>query len=101
MYVDADAVQDQEERCFIPSKREGSHAAPPNVTRQNAIQASAECTQRTFFFKIFFFMSAIFKVFIEFATLLLLLYVLAFWFRGAGDLSSLTRDRTCTSCTGR
>ena len=56
MYVDADAVQDQEERCFIPSKREGSHAAPPNVTRQNAIQASAECTQRTFFFKIFFFL---------------------------------------------
>ena len=32
---------------------------------------------------------------------LLLLYVLVFWPQGMWDLSSLTRDRTCTPCIGR
>ena len=36
----------------------------------------------------------IFKVFIEFVTILLLFSVLVFWPRGMWDLSSLTRDRT-------
>ena len=39
----------------------------------------------------FFLMWSIFKVFIEFVTILLLLYVLFFWPRGMWDLSSLTR----------
>ena len=32
---------------------------------------------------------------------MLLFYVLVFWPRGMWDLSSLTRDRTCSPCTGR
>ena len=38
----------------------------------------------------------ILKVFIEFVTRLLLYYVLDFWSRSTWDLSSLTRDPTCT-----
>ena len=42
-------------------------------------------------------MWTVFKVFIEFATrLLLLFYVLVFWPGGMWDLSSPTRDRTHT-----
>ena len=53
------------------------------------------------FFKIFFFhMWTIFKVFIEFATVLLLFYVLVFWLRGMWDLCSPTRDQTHTLCIG-
>ena len=37
-------------------------------------------------------MRTIFKVCIEFVTILLLLYVLAFGMQGMWDLSSLTRD---------
>ena len=37
-------------------------------------------------------MWTIFKVFIEFVTILLLFYVLVFWPRGTWDLSSPTRD---------
>ena len=48
-----------------------------------------------------FLMWTIFKVFIEFVTLLLLFYVLVFWPWGMRDPSSPTRDRTCTPCTGR
>ena len=40
------------------------------------------------------------NVFIECVTILFLFYVLAFWPRGMWDLSSLTRDRTCTPFTG-
>ena len=45
----ANVALDQEERCFIPSKREVeiTPAAPPNVTRHNAIRTSAEYTPRT------------------------------------------------------
>ena len=46
-------------------------------------------------------MWTIFKVFIEFVTILLLFYVLVFWLRGVWDLNSPTRDRTHTPCTGR
>ena len=42
-----------------------------------------------------------FKVFIEFVTILLLFYVLVFWPQDMCDLGSLTRDQTCTPCTGR
>ena len=43
--------------------------------------------------------SPIFKVFIEFVILLLLVYVLFFlWPQSMCDLSSLTRDGTHTSC---
>ena len=56
-----------------------------------------------FFFNFFFFflMWTTFKVFIEFVTILFLFYVLVFWPRGMWDLSSPTRDRTHTPCTGR
>ena len=49
---------------------------------------------RSFFF--FFLMWTIFKVSIEFVTVLLLFNVLDFWPGGMWDPSSLTRDRTCT-----
>ena len=49
----------------------------------------------------FFLMGIIFKVFIEFVTILFLLYVLVFWLQGMSDLNSLTRDQTCTPYTGR
>ena len=48
-----------------------------------------------------FLMWTIFKVFIEFVTILLLFYVLVFWPRGMWDRSSPTRHRTCTPCIGR
>ena len=40
----------------------------------------------------------VFKVFIEFVTVLFLFYVLVFWSQGRWDLSSLTRDLTHTPC---
>ena len=52
-----------------------------------------------FFLRFFFLMWTIFKVFIEFATILLLFYVLTFWLLGIWDLSSQTRDPTHTSCS--
>ena len=55
----------------------------------------------SFFFLKIFWMWTIFKVLIEFVTILLLFYVLVFWLQGMWDLSSLTRDRTRTSCIGR
>ena len=51
-------------------------------------------------FKIFL-MWTVFKVLIEFVTILLLFYVLVFWPQGMQDLSSLTRDGTYTHCIGR
>ena len=57
--------------------------------------------QHRFLFNFFFLMWIIFKVFIEFATILLLFYVLVFWFQGMRDVSSSTRDRTHTPCIGR
>ena len=42
-----------------------------------------------------------FKVFIKFATILLLFYVLVFWPQGMWDISSLARDRAHTPCFGR
>ena len=54
-------------------------------------------------FRFFFYVCVwtIFKVFIEFVTILLLFYVLVYWPRGVWHLSSLTRDWTCTPCIGR
>ena len=49
----------------------------------------------------FFLMWTIFKVLIEFVTILLLLYVLVFWLQGKWDLSSLTGGWTHTACIGR
>ena len=49
-------------------------------------------SQILFFLKIFFLMWIIFKVFIEFITILLLFYVLSFWLRVMWNLSSPTRD---------
>ena len=54
------------------------------------------------FFKIFCFLTwIIFKVFIEFATILFLFYVLVFWPRDMCDPNSLIRDQTCTPCIGK
>ena len=49
-----------------------------------------------YFFKAFFVMWTILKVFIEFVTVLLLLYVLDFWLGGMWDLSFPTREQTHT-----
>ena len=56
---------------------------------------------RIFFLKIFFDVDHFSKVFIEFVTVLLLLYVLVFWPRGMWDPSSPARDGTHTPCIGR
>ena len=44
-------------------------------------------------------MWVVFKVFIEFVTMMLLIYSLAFWLRGMWD--PLIRDQTCALCIGR
>ena len=54
-------------------------------TRRNV-----RCNGLVFLFTIFL-MWTIFKVFIEFVTILLLAYVLVFWLLGMWDLSSPTR----------
>ena len=59
------------------------------------------CFVNFFLFLLFCLMWTIFKVFIEFVTILLLFHVLVFWPRGMWDLSSLTRDWTCTPSAGR
>ena len=46
-------------------------------------------------------MWTIFKVFIEFVTILLLFYVLVFWPPGMWDFTSPTRNQTHTLCIGR
>ena len=46
-------------------------------------------------------MWTIFEVFIEFVTILFLLYALVFWPQGMWDLISLTRYQTHTLCNGR
>ena len=46
-------------------------------------------------------MWTIFKVFIEFVTIVFLFYVLVFWPQGMWDLSSPTRDGTHTPYIGR
>ena len=45
-------------------------------------------------------MWTIFKVFIEFVTILLLFYILVFWPQVMWDLRSLTTDQTHSSCIG-
>ena len=52
------------------------------------------------FFNFFFFRWTIFKVFSELVTILLLLYVLVFWWRGMWDPNSL-RDQTLIPCIER
>ena len=54
-----------------------------------------------FFFKRFFLMWTIFKVFTEFVTILLLFHVLVFWPWGLWDLSFSIRNQTRTPCRGR
>ena len=85
----------------------------PLTPAQSALDPSLHCSQCSpghFSFFLFFLMWSLFKLFIEFVTKLLLFYVfgvffgdcfIVFWLRGMWDLSSLTRDRTCTPCTGR
>ena len=46
-------------------------------------------------------MWTIFKVFIEFVTILLLFYVLVFWPQSTWNLNSPTRDQTHTAWVGR
>ena len=56
---------------------------------------------RHFFLNNFLLWTIFFNIFIEFVTILLLFYVLVFWREGMWDLSSPTRDQTCTLCLGR
>ena len=54
------------------------------------------------FLLIYFFLTwTIFKVFIEFVTILLLFYILVFGSCSMWDLSFPTSDQTCTPCIGR
>ena len=46
-------------------------------------------------------MWAIFKIFIEFVTILLQFYVSVFWLQSKWDLRFLTRDQTHTLCIER
>ena len=55
-----------------------------------------------FFLAFFFLMWTMCKVFIEFVTTLLPFFdILVFQPQGIWDLSSQTRDQTCTPCVGR
>ena len=71
-----------------------------NTSLDSVTKTEATLHWICFFLKIFL-MWTIFKVFIEFVTILLLFYVSVFWPRGMWDLSSTTRDWTCTPCIGR
>ena len=51
-----------------------------------------------FFFLRFFKMWIIFKVFVEFVTILLVFYVLGFCLQGMWDLNCPARNQTCTPC---
>ena len=59
------------------------------------------CNFLIYLFLKIFLMWTIFRVFIEFVTILLLFYVLVFWPRSMWVLSSPTRDRTSIPCIGR
>ena len=79
------------------------HVYPLVYWHKNCIYLVAHCA---FFVKVFFFllMWTISKVFIEYVTILFLLFsglVLVFWPWGLWDLSFLTRDWTWTPCIGR
>ena len=65
------------------------------VQKSNVIKVIIVTNRGFFFFS--FWCGPFFKVFIEFVTILLLFYVF-FWLWGMWDLSSLTRDQTCTPC---
>ena len=79
------------------------HPAPTNTSTwfSNPPYQLFIAVAHFFFFFCFFLTWTIFKVFIEFVTILLLFYVLGFWPWGMWDLSSQTRDWTCTPCIGR
>ena len=68
----------------------------------SAVQGSELAISLPFviFFKIFL-MWTIFKVFIEYVTMLLLFYVLIFWPQSMWDFSSPARDQAHTPCIGR
>ena len=53
------------------------------------------------FLSFFFLMWTIFKVFIEFATVLLLFYVLFFWPQACGTLAAQPGSKPKPHCTGR
>ena len=53
-----------------------------------------------FFWRFFILMCTIFKVSIEFVTMLLLIKVLFLWPWSIRDLSALVRNQTCVPCTG-
>ena len=76
-----------------------------NCCHPIAIHYSKRCLKNRAFERWCFFFSFFscgqFLVFIEFVTALLLFNVLAFWPRGMWDLSSPTRDWTCSPCFGR
>ena len=67
------------------------------------IKITVKCLSHSghFYFSRFFLMWIIFKVFIEFVTILFLFYVLVFQPQNMWDLSYLIRDRTGTPCIGR
>ena len=79
-----------------------NHLWPPGWQTQRVhCCAQLSLTVCVFCEDFFFLMWTIFKVLIEFVTILLLFYVLISWPRGVWDLSSPTRDWTCTPCLGR
>ena len=57
--------------------------------------------QSAYFFYKYFLIWTVFKVFIEFVTVLLLCHVLVFGPGAMWNLSSLLRDGICAPCTGR
>ena len=97
--LDAPAKLDLDNRTALDylSAEQGGVCAAANTTCCTWINT---LKKKNFFFKDFL-MWTIFKVFIEFVTILLLFYVLVFWPRAMWDLSSRTRDRNCTPCIGR
>ena len=91
---------------IVPSSRVEEGPATQTVLRSMLVHRKTDVdkVQRHAlipFFKRFFLMWTIFKVFIEFAAILLLFYVLVFWPQGMWNLSFPTRDGTRNPCIGR
>ena len=88
-------------RCLWPPSSTSS-ISQLGFIRKGSLRGSS-AFHSFFFFLIFTLMWTIFKVFIEFVIILFFFFFMFwfFWLQAMWDLSSPTRDRTCTPCIGR
>ena len=84
--------------CCQTAFQKRSLRFPSMSIEQKEFQRKVTLGQRNtgLFFFFFFLMWIIFKIFIAFVTIVFLFCVLVCWPQGTWELSSLTRDQTCT-----